>query len=220
LRAKKMIFPQLKSPEETFIVFNGNRFDPRKRLDLTMSAFAKFANNKNEHVKLYLHTPMLEQQDGNIVDNLAKVYGIKDRILRLPDSRGKGIVDNKTLNLIYNACDIGINTCEGEGWGLVSCEHAATGAPQIVPAHTSFPEIWESAAVLMPSKGTKPVSYSNHYMFETEEQEIVDALETLYNNQQMRTTLAVAGYRRMNKADFNWATITTQWEGLLCTLVA
>ncbi len=50
------------------------------------------------------------------------------------------------LNLIYNACDIGLNTASGEGWGLAAFEHAATGAAQIVPRHTACAELWEGAA--------------------------------------------------------------------------
>jgi len=45
------------------------------------------------------------------------------------------------LNTIYNAVDIGVNTCKGEGWGLVSHEHAACRVAQVVPDHTSCKEI-------------------------------------------------------------------------------
>ena len=31
---------------------------------------------------------------------------------------------DEQLNLIYNAVDVGINTANGEGWGLVPFEHA------------------------------------------------------------------------------------------------
>jgi hypothetical protein len=46
------------------------------------------------------------------------------------------------LNLVYNTCDVGVNTCIGEGWGLVNFEHAATRTAQIVPDHTSLKEIF------------------------------------------------------------------------------
>jgi len=42
-------------------------------------------------------------------------------------------LDDRELNLLYNACDVGLNTASSEGWGMVSFEHAATGAAQIVP---------------------------------------------------------------------------------------
>ena len=36
------------------------------------------------------------------------------------------------MNVLYNACDVGMNTCIGEGFGLCSVEHALVGKPQIV----------------------------------------------------------------------------------------
>jgi glycosyltransferase involved in cell wall biosynthesis len=53
------------------------------------------------------------------------------------------------LNLIYNACDVGINTSNGEGWGLVSFEHASCRKPQVVPNHTSCQDIWKDAGLLI-----------------------------------------------------------------------
>jgi glycosyltransferase involved in cell wall biosynthesis len=42
-------------------------------------------------------------------------------------------LSDKDINVLYNACDIGLNTCEGEGWGLCQSEHAAVGCPQVAP---------------------------------------------------------------------------------------
>jgi hypothetical protein len=35
------------------------------------------------------------------------------------------------INKLYSACDLGVNTAEGEGWGLCSFEHAGVGRPQV-----------------------------------------------------------------------------------------
>ena len=43
---------------------------------------------------------------------------------------------------------IGINTANGEGWGLVPFEHAACKKPQVLPNHTSFAEVWKNKALL------------------------------------------------------------------------
>jgi len=43
--------------EDDFIVFNGNRNQFRKRIDITISAFAKFAVGRPD-TKLYLHMGM------------------------------------------------------------------------------------------------------------------------------------------------------------------
>jgi hypothetical protein len=38
----------------------------------------------------------------------------------------------------------------GEGWGLVSSEHGAAGAAQIVPDHTACAELWRGRGELIP----------------------------------------------------------------------
>ena len=43
-----------------------------------------------------------------------------------------GLLTDVDLNALYNACDVGINTCVGEGFGLCNVEHAGLGKPQIV----------------------------------------------------------------------------------------
>jgi len=55
---------------------------------------------------------------------------------------------DELLNKIYNACDIGINTADGEGWGLVPFEHASCKKAQVLPNHTSSKDIWKGKALL------------------------------------------------------------------------
>ena len=55
---------------------------------------------------------------------------LKKRLL-LVDTSAKAINDS-SINEIYNIADIGINTSDGEGFGLCQIEHLYTGAPQIV----------------------------------------------------------------------------------------
>jgi glycosyltransferase involved in cell wall biosynthesis len=42
-------------------------------------------------------------------------------------------MSDQDINILYNSCDIGLNTCEGEGFGLCQLEHAAVGCPQVAP---------------------------------------------------------------------------------------
>jgi len=41
-------------------------------------------------------------------------------------------LSDRDINVLYNSCDIGLNTCEGEGFGLCQIEHMAVGCPQVV----------------------------------------------------------------------------------------
>jgi D-inositol-3-phosphate glycosyltransferase len=64
-------------------------------------------------------------------------------ILTSPSFSTDNCLPIEQLNKVYNAVDIGVNTCIGEGWGLVNTEHAATGVAQLVPDHTSLKEIFD-----------------------------------------------------------------------------
>ena len=52
--------------------------------------------------------------------------------LLLIDTSGQSILSDEAVNGLYNAADIGINTADGEGFGLCQLEHLYTGAPQVV----------------------------------------------------------------------------------------
>lgn len=133
---------------EDFIVFNGNRNQPRKRIDLTIKGFLQFAKDKPD-AKLWLHMGR-KDQGWDIVSlfrRVAKELGIdpKDRlVLTANEFDVTKCLPMKQLNVAYNCADVGVNTCLGEGWGLVNFEQAATGVAQIVPDHTSLKEIFSS----------------------------------------------------------------------------
>jgi len=139
-------------PLDKFIVFNGNRNQPRKLIDQTIKAFAEFAKDK-EDVLLYLN--MGEKDLGWAVTELFETEMRRrgaDPTAKLVVTPGINYIaapPDEQLNLIYNAVDIGINTANGEGWGLVPFEHAMCKKPQIVPAHTSCKDIWKNKGLLI-----------------------------------------------------------------------
>lgn len=140
-------------PQDKFIVFNGNRNQPRKRIDLTIKAFAQFAT-KQQNATLYLHMgqkdmgwdiiPLFQREMkrlGMDPTNRLMMTSADINYLKAPE--------DEVLNKIYNAADIGINTSDGEGWGLVSFEHASCRKPQIVPNHTACKDIWTDKALMI-----------------------------------------------------------------------
>jgi D-inositol-3-phosphate glycosyltransferase len=133
--AKRQVFPGLQDPESSFIALNASRPDQRKRVDLTIEGFARFAADKPENVRLCLHHAIMGEPEKEQIRSLVERFGLEKR-LHLNPLAG-GIVDDRELNLLYNACDVGITTSMGEGWGLVSFEHGAAGAAQIVPDHSA-----------------------------------------------------------------------------------
>jgi len=149
--AKEKIFPIHQRPEflNSFIILNANRNQPRKRIDITLKAFGKFSANKPKNVKLYLH--MGTKDMGWDIKRLALRYGFDDRLAISSDVPDLPNISDEQLNLIYNSCDIGINTSMGEGWGLTSWEHGACGKPQILPEHSCLSEIWGDAGIFYPT---------------------------------------------------------------------
>jgi D-inositol-3-phosphate glycosyltransferase len=197
---------------DAFIVLNANRNMPRKRIDLTMEGFAQFAKDKPANVKLYLH--MATEDTGWNVLILAKRYAIFDRLIMTQADNSRPTFSDDQLNLLYNACDIGISTATGEGWGMPSFEHAATRAAQIVPRHTSLADLWKDAAEFIDPVMT--LTYPGnltHAHFVTPEG-VAAALQRLYENREHREALAQAAYRNATRPEFNWPVVAAQWQRL------
>ena len=122
-------------------VLNLNRNHPRKRYDIFIKSVVQFyAKYKCENVKFILGTQVKgafdllamfanECKKHNVSLSFIEVFVIVEN----PQTLNDAIIEN-----MYNAADIGINTCDGEGWGLCNFEHMAYGKPQILPKHDCF----------------------------------------------------------------------------------
>ena len=67
--------------EEAFIVLNGNRPVARKRVDLTIEGFARFARGKPGNVRLYLHHAILLPGELERIDGWIDAAGILHRVI-------------------------------------------------------------------------------------------------------------------------------------------
>jgi glycosyltransferase involved in cell wall biosynthesis len=214
-KARAVIFPQLKNPEKTFIVLNANRPTPRKRIDLTIKAFAEFAKDKSsDEVKLYLHHSFCHGHFDHFTHEIIEEYNLHDYLLQSSLAQERAILTNEQLNLLYNACDVGVNTCMGEGWGLANFEHAATKAPQILPAHSCFPEIWKDSVLWITDMEKQKVMFSPHKMYEINVAQVVQHLETLYQNPELREAYGEKAYENVIQKKYDWNFIETQWNQL------
>jgi glycosyltransferase involved in cell wall biosynthesis len=52
---------------------------------------------------------------------------------------------DEDINMFYNVANIGINTADGEGWGLCNFEQMGVGVPQVVPDIGGFKEFANSS---------------------------------------------------------------------------
>lgn len=178
--------------EEDFVLINLNRNQPRKRWDICIMAFVKFiANHIDDPIKLMIATNMNGGWDlTEVIISECRKYGIEvtdfqKHIIMLQNPQQ---ITDFEINAMYNVGDVGINTCDGEGFGLCNFEQAGVGKAQIVPNIGGFKSVFrknENSLVIDP----KWSYYCDHGRdFVGGEPEVcdvddfVDALEFYYTN--------------------------------------
>lgn len=145
-------------PEDAFAILNLNRNQPRKRWDHTMIAIADVISRYHALLKDYEDKLQKSTKTskalvkpkpvrlivGTAADGSWNIFEILEHELKLrnvPFDFGKECItcvanpqtlSDRDINVLYNSCDIGLNTCEGEGFGLCQIEHMAVGCPQVV----------------------------------------------------------------------------------------
>ncbi len=144
---------QLSGSKEDFVVLNLNRNQPRKRWDTCLKALAEVLHRRpGAPIKLLVATEMVGSWD------LVEVYEreLKKRGIALQKGMEHLIVldtpqrlGDSDVNVLYNVADVGINTCDGEGFGLCNFEQALVGVPQIVPRLGGFVEYLDDSCALM-----------------------------------------------------------------------
>ena len=122
--------------QDTFIVLNLNRNLPRKRIDIFMMAVARLIYRNPDSTILVLQNSNKEEffDIYDILTNEFRAYGMtQEEIEKHLDKvkRNFTSLPDETINELYNAADIGVNTCGGEGWGLCNFEQLGIGKPQI-----------------------------------------------------------------------------------------
>jgi D-inositol-3-phosphate glycosyltransferase len=209
-------------PEDVFIVFNGNRNQPRKRIDLTIKGFVKFAKDKPD-ARLWLNMGS-KDMGWEIIPLLKRVardegYDATGKlILTSPHFSTHNCLPVEQLNQVYNAVDVGVNTCIGEGWGLVNTEHAATGVAQVVPDHTSCQEIFNDVRRIKCHGSETDRNYGLERPL-PEPESLAEILNYYYCN---REELQMAGewcHDRVHQERFTWPFIQKQMLDIIESLL-
>jgi glycosyltransferase involved in cell wall biosynthesis len=138
--------------ETAFMVLNLNRNQPRKRWDTTIIAWAEFVerhyqvnvkNKKgnyrvNNHTKRPIKLVVGTQMDGywDLMDVLENEIKFRDVPFEYAKETIQAVqqpqkLSDREINILYNSCDIGLNTADGEGYGLCGFEGAALGRAQV-----------------------------------------------------------------------------------------
>ena len=140
--AKKGVRTNLGLPSDAIVMLNANRNSQRKRLDLTISGFVGLLKKNPTKPYYMMIASNLQPQTGAYYD-VQRIFmeELKDngmefqtyaRHLLLIDTSPPNVWSDEGINQLYNSAHIGINTSDGEGFGLCQLEHMYTGAPQIV----------------------------------------------------------------------------------------
>ena len=196
--------------EDDFVVLNMNRNSYRKQWCVTIKAFMKFLklNKCNPRIKLFCGC-MTKTEDGYDLLELIRVECMKldldhDTVVhRHIFSNPKPLhASDEFVNLVYNACDVGMNTCCGEGFGLTNIEHGLLGKPQIVSGIPALRETMKDFATFVePRLWTTVSKYESHggeiAMFEADD--FADALDRAYRGKGSQLEL--------DKTRFEWESV-------------
>jgi glycosyltransferase involved in cell wall biosynthesis len=143
---KDQVRKQLGLPNDAFIIMSLNRNQPRKRYDLLVMAFV-------ELIVKYPTKPVFLMCVCDKGDKggwwIFEIFARELRLRNVPVERfGNRIMlssqdmtfRDEDINMFYNLADVGINTADGEGWGLCNFEQMGVGVPQVVPDIGGFKE--------------------------------------------------------------------------------
>jgi len=208
-------FPELW--EDSFIVLNANRNQPRKKLELSIEGFILFAENKPKNVLYYHHAGL--KDIGTDVIVLIKRFNMQDRLIITSTEQSLQRVPIKELNMIYNATDVGINTSLGEGWGLTNTEHAVTGAVQVVPDHSACAELFEDCGLLIPTA-------MNHTYLNTmtigrlvRPEDVAAQLDRLYHEDGLLENLSSKCQMKFSQYEYSWEFVANKFNELFNEIV-
>lgn len=210
------------SPDD-FIILNLNRNQPRKRWDICLKAFAEIVSrHPNDPIKMMIGTSV--QGEWNLLEMFERE--LKKRSLTLEDGMKHLIImDNpqkvtdEETNLLYNVADIGINTCDGEGFGLCNFEQAGIGIPQIVPRLGGFIDFFDDECAILQDPqmayyvGSSRDSVGGEALL-ISYIDVVDAIETYYKDKEMRARHGSRARKKIMR-DYKWDDIAKKLRRII-----
>jgi glycosyltransferase involved in cell wall biosynthesis len=150
---------ELQIPEDAFLFLNVNRNQPRKRYDLLIMAFVELiVAHPNQNICLLCICDKGDKGGWWLFDIFRRELSLRgvgvDRFMaRLMLTSQDMSFTDEAINKFYNIADVGVNSAEGEGWGLCNFEGMGVGVPQVVPNVGGFKEFCkEDNSVLIEPK--------------------------------------------------------------------
>ncbi len=199
--------------ENSFIVGNVNRNQPRKRMDLTIQFFSEWLRTYDiQDAFLYFHCSPVEVWCDLV--QMAQYWDVLDRMI-MPcfKSRIEWFTE-EDLNLVYNIFDVQVTTTVGEGWGLPHMEGMACEVPQIVPEFAALGEWPRGGVKYVPIAmyGCAAPGVINTISGLPDKNEFVRALHELYIDKKQRIKLGKTGAAIARRDAYNWDNIAEQFN--------
>ena len=215
--------------QEDFIILNNNRNSYRKAHDIIIAAFLQFLKRVDfdPTVKLFIHCDIANDY-GYDIRKIVALECVKQKvntdlimnnhILITPKNR----MNDEQMNFLYNSCDVGVNSCVGEGFGLCNLEHMALGKPQIVSRVGGLKDIF----IHYPEFTVEPVAeltISRHIDAHIgvikicRSQDFTDKLYKIYTNRNLYNNWA-QNCRQYVRGFYDWSKINSHLVKVLKSL--
>lgn len=154
----------------------------RKNFPAIFAVWKKFHALRPDSI-LYLHTEITGVWgEGENLAEMMKLYDVPDESVVVVNQwhYNTGQIGNDYLNLVYNASNVHLNTCVGEGFGLPIMDAQACGCPTIVPDFAAAGEIGFGLKV---GKGVMRPLVPGGFQFMVDVDDVVAKLEGAYCRQ-------------------------------------
>lgn len=209
--------------EDRFVIFSGGKLEFRKGQDIVLKAVSRFRERHPEtlliglwgnlwlggsFVELMRHSPHYPNFLNHVGETQIDWAGLIDAAgLTDDDAKVYDTVENRALPILMRQADVALfpNRCEG-GTNMMAMQAMACGVPSILSANTGHLDIIEDGACL-PLTRQQPISLgdakiSTEGWGESDIDEIVDALETVYQDRKTARQIGAAGAELM--ARYSW----------------
>ncbi len=212
-----------------FVVLSVGVNQLRKQYGTLLEAFAEFRRGKEDAVRLVLHTDPFTPF-GYDIRLIARHHGFADEILFTnPQSHPGGVLTSQ-MGFVYNLADVAVFPHCGEGFGLCHLEALACQVPVIAHGVAATPEIVrDDAGVLVPTEqvrspdGKGTVDLTLYFPGDDRGKRrplismsrLVEAMELLYGDAELRQRMGRAGRRVATQPDFSWDSAARRFEGIL-----
>ena len=209
--------------KKEFIVLNMNRNTIRKNWAVTISGFIEFlsrhdydpsirlyvscgTNDCDQHCNIEKHVYMEFFKRGLDYMKYTNHFILNTKPLQLSKDE---------INKLYSECDVGINTCMAEGFGLSPIEHAYFNKPQILTDIPTFRDTMGDDAILVKPSLTYMYTGKNELNGErtmVDASDVADALDICYSKKHSTNTRETVFKR------FSWINIYKQLDHMITIL--